>query len=56
MAIEIVEFPMKKGGSFHHSYVNVYQRVYYVGYNDVDNYSHYTILHHYTPLYTTIPY
>ena len=27
MAIEIVSFPMKNGGSFH-SYVNVYQRVY----------------------------
>ena len=26
MAIEIVDFPMKNGGSFH-SYVNVYQRV-----------------------------
>jgi hypothetical protein len=26
MAIEIVSFPMKNGGSFH-SYVNVYQRV-----------------------------
>ena len=26
MAIEIVEFPMKNGGSFH-SYVAVYQRV-----------------------------
>ena len=26
MAIEIVNFPMKNGGSFH-SYVNVYQRV-----------------------------
>ena len=26
MAIEIVSFPIKKGGSFH-SYVNVYQRV-----------------------------
>jgi len=27
MAIEIVDFPIKNGGSFH-SYVNVYQRVY----------------------------
>ena len=26
MAIEIVSFPIKNGGSFH-SYVNVYQRV-----------------------------
>jgi hypothetical protein len=26
MAIEIVDFPIKNGGSFH-SYVNVYQRV-----------------------------
>ena len=26
MAIEIVSFPMKNGGSFH-SYVNVYQKV-----------------------------
>ena len=26
MAIEIVDFPIKHGGSFH-SYVNVYQRV-----------------------------
>jgi hypothetical protein len=26
MAIEIVDLPMKNGGSFH-SYVNVYQRV-----------------------------
>ena len=28
MAIEIVDFPIKNGGSFH-SYVNVYQRVPY---------------------------
>ena len=28
MTIEIVDFPMKNGGSFH-SYVNVYQRVVY---------------------------
>jgi len=27
MAIEIVDFPMKNGGSFH-SYVTVYQRVF----------------------------
>ena len=27
MAIEIVDFPIQNGGSFH-SYVNVYQRVY----------------------------
>jgi hypothetical protein len=27
MVIEIVDFPIKNGGSFH-SYVNVYQRVY----------------------------
>jgi hypothetical protein len=27
MAIEIVDLPIKNGGSFH-SYVNVYQRVY----------------------------
>ena len=26
MAIEIVDFPIKHGGSFH-SYVNIYQRV-----------------------------
>ena len=30
MAIEIVSFPMKNGGSFH-SYVNVYQRVFVDG-------------------------
>ena len=30
MAIEIVDLPMKNGWIFHsHSYVNVYQRVYY---------------------------
>ena len=28
MIIEIVDFPMKNGGSFH-SYVTVYQRVYH---------------------------
>jgi hypothetical protein len=30
MAIEIVSFPIKNGGSFH-SYVNVYQRVLTIG-------------------------
>jgi hypothetical protein len=29
MAIEIVDFPIENGGSFH-SYVNVYQRVFIV--------------------------
>ena len=29
MAIEIVDFPIENGGSFH-SYVNVYQRVLYI--------------------------
>jgi hypothetical protein len=32
MTIEIVDFPMKNGGSFH-SYVNVYQRVDHVKVN-----------------------
>jgi len=39
MTIEIVDFPMKNGGSFH-SYVNVYQRVSGVKsrFNDMDSY------------------
>ena len=34
IAIEIVRFPIKRGGSFH-SYVNVYQRVSYLYQLDV---------------------